>query len=325
MQAICLKCKRTLPVLTPQENGQYTCECGVIIPYKNGIYQFVQEDEFYEGKFVETHQQSSSFDKILRLFRFISIDGNEERMWQKSKRYIKRQTGGRKLEILNIGAGGGHSFLNELGLVTAIDLSLTSLLNAQKIYDACYQADAREIPFPDGSFDIVFSAHLLGHIPLEHKQEVIKEIYRVTSPGGFSLHSAECEANNFIYKKAKKYPALYQKYFQDMYGHYGLELPSLCKQRFGNEYFEPIYEISDYCKGVIRPAASYKVFFGAKEYREKDGWFNALASMSEILSFNRYASFLSGFFLYPLTLLNRLGGPDAVDSVKLLYRKKGQP
>ena len=323
MQAICLKCKRTLPVLALQESGQYSCECGVNIPYKHGIYQFVQEDEFYEGKFVEIHQLSTKFEKFLRLFRFASIDGNEERMWRKSTRYIRRHTGGRQLEILNIGAGGGHSFLNELGPVTAIDLSFTSLLNAQSIYEACYQADACEIPFPDGSFDVVFSAHLLGHIPLEHKQEVIKEIYRVTRAGGFSLHSVECEANNLIYREAKKHQALYKKYFQDMYGHYGLEAPSLCKQRFRNEPFEPVYEISDYCKGIIRPANSYKVFFGAKEYREKDWRFNALASISELLSFNKYANFLSGIFLYPFTLLNRIGGPDAVDSVKLLYKKRG--
>jgi ubiquinone/menaquinone biosynthesis C-methylase UbiE len=302
MHAICLKCKRILPIRTPQENGRYSCEC---------------------GKFVETHQQFSTFEKVLYLLRFVSIDGNEERFWQKSQRYIKRHTYRRKLDILNIGAGGGHGFLNKLGSVTAIDLSFSSLLNAQRIYDTCYQADARQIPFPDGSFDIVFSAHLLGHIPLDHKQDVIKEIYRVTKVGGFSLHSIECEADNFIYREAKKHKTLYQKYFQDMYGHYGLEFPSLCKQRFRTEPFEPVYELSDYCKGIIRPANSYKVFFGAKEYREKDWRFNALATISEILSVTRYVSFLTGFFLYPLTLLNRFGGPDAVDSVKLLYRKKG--
>jgi ubiquinone/menaquinone biosynthesis C-methylase UbiE len=160
------------------------------------------------------------------------------------------------LEILNIGSGGGHRFLNELGSVTAIDLSLKSLLNARNIYDYCYQADAREIPFPDESFDLVFSSHLLGHISLEDKQSVIKEIYHVTKRGGYSLHSAECESNNFIYARAKKYPDLFVKYFQDVYGHYGIEYPSACKLRFRDVGFQPIYENSDYCKGVIRPVCS---------------------------------------------------------------------
>ena len=323
MQAICLQCKRKLPLITKEESGEFSCDCGNVIPYTRGIYQFAPKDDFYEGKFVATHQQTSSFEKLrATLLRLISIDGNEERMWRKSSRCIIQQTDGRKLDILNIGAGGGHDFLNDLGSVTAIDLSLKSLIASQQIYDNCYQADVLCIPFPDETFDLVFSSHLLGHIPLESKQDAIKEIYRVTKPGGFSLHSAECEANNFVYIRAKKYLHLYKKYFQDIYGHYGLEYPSLCKKRFRDETFEPIYEMSDYCKGTIRPPNSYKVFFGAKEYREKDWLFNILATMSEILSFNKYMNFVSGILLYFFTPFNRLGGPDSVDSVKLLYQKK---
>jgi len=324
MQAICLKCKKTLPLVENYKTGEYVCECGKVISYKHGVYQFVQENEFYEGKFVKTHKVSTFFKKLeLLILRFFSIDGNEERFWNKSSRHIKKHVENSSLQILNIGAGGGHDFLNKLGSVTAIDLSLISLINAQNIYDLCYQADAREMPFPDGSFDIVFSSHLLGHIPLEYKQQVIKEIHRVTKVGGFSLHSAECEADNIVYTRAKRYPTLYKKYFQDMFGHYGLEYPSICKKRFRDELFEPIYEISDYCKGLVRPANSYNVFFGTKEFKEKELIFKALSLMSFALSFNKYVSVLSGILLYPFTILNRLLGPDSVDSIKLLYRKKG--
>jgi ubiquinone/menaquinone biosynthesis C-methylase UbiE len=274
MQAICLHCKRSIPLVAEQGSGQYSCDCGTVIPYNHGILQFAQEDAFYEGKFVETHQQSNALQKLtLTILRLISIDGNEERMWRKSVAFIRKNTERKQLQVLNIGSGGGHGFLNDLGSVTAIDLSLKSLLNAQAIYDFCYQADARQIPFPDESFDLVFSSHLLGHIPLEQKQDVIKEIYRVTKAGGFSLHSAECEADNALYERAKRYPDLYRKYFQDIYGHYGLEYPSVCKKRFRNESFEPIFETSDYCKGMIRAANSYKIFFGAEEFREKDRMF----------------------------------------------------
>lgn len=322
MNAVCLKCRRELPSFGKEESGEYLCPCGTAIPYKFGILQFVEEDPFYEGKFTETRQTRNALERLVFVvLRLISIDGNEERMWSKGKKYILRNTNSRPLQILNIGAGGGHAFLSELGSVTAIDLSLGSLQNAQSIYDSCYQADAREMPFPDDSFDLVFSAHLLGHIPLEFKQEVIREIYRVTKPGGYSLHSAECEADNLVYKKAKRHPALYKKYFEDMYGHYGLEKPSLCKKRFRDEGFEPIFEYSDYCKGVVRPANSYKVFFGEREYREKDWFFRFLYWSSHLASWNTPVRLFSGVLLYPFTVLNRLGGPDSVDSVKLLYRK----
>lgn len=320
MRAICSKCRREVPSFSQQETGQYSCKCGTVIPYQNGILQFAPVDDFYEGKFTETHENNSVLKS--NILRLMSIDGNEERMWKKSTKYITQHLKNKRLEILNIGSGGGHGFLNELGTVTAIDLSLQSLLNAQKIYDFCYQADAQFMPFPDNSFDLVFSSHLLGHIPLELKQEVIKEIYRVTKPGGFSLHSAECEADNFIYSKAKKYPDQYKTYFQDMYGHYGLEKPSLCKKRFRDEMFEPVYEMSDYCKGIIRSVGSYKVFFGTVDFKEKNRIFYTLATVSEILSFNKYIRFVSNILLYPFTVLNRLGGPDSVDSIKLLYRKK---
>lgn len=324
MQAICLGCKKKLPILSKLvESGLYICECGREIPHSSGIYRFVKNDNFYEGKFTATNQSQNMLNKLFSfIVGWLSIDGNEERMWKRSKRFIKSQyMGEQQLEILNIGAGGGHEFLNHLGLVTAIDLSLKSLLTAQKIYDFCYQANATELPFSDNAFDLVFSAHLLGHIPLNEKQKVIREIYRVTKPGGLSLHSAECEANNFFYKRAKRYPDLYKKYFKDMYGHYGLEYPSQCKKRFRDESFVPIFEISDYCKGVIRPIGSFKVFFGNGEYKEKDVILNLLASISELLSSNKLFMIITNILLYPCTVFNYFLGRDGVDSVKLLYRK----
>lgn len=322
MKAICFQCKKELPYLSEEGNGTYKCPCGSAIHYSHRIYRFIETDNFYEGMFTDIRREKTPLRKFINTIeRWISIDGNEERIWEKAKRYIAKNTTMERLKILNIGSGGGHEFLNKLGSVTAVDLSLQSLINAQNIYDHCYQADAQRLPFPDESFDIVFSAHLLGHIPLEQKQKVIKEIYRVTKRGGFSLHSVECEASNIIYKKAKKYPDLYKKYFQDMYRHYGLEYPSLCKKRFRAVGFQCIFEISDYCKGIVRPANSYMVFFGAKEYSQKEPVFFLLALLSRLLSFNKATKLLAGVILYPLTIINRFLGPDSVDSVKLLYYK----
>jgi len=322
MNAVCPGCRSPLPVLHRTDSGEHVCSCGRTTPYARGIYRFVGTDEFYEGRFTGTCQNHRLMDRLTRLVRFVSIDGSEDRMWRRSTRYLHRHyPRGQRLEILDIGAGGGHAFLTSLGPVTGIDVSFESLLKAQSIYDICCQADARHLPFADESFDLVYSSHLLGHIPLQDKQPVVNEIYRVTRRGGFSLHSAECEADNVVYRKAKQYPALYRKYFEDMYGHYGLEYPSLCMKRFRLAGFAPVYERPDYCKGVIRPANSYKIFFGDKEIRSKEPLFGLLALASRALSCCQTLRVVADVVLYPVALVNAINGPDAVDSVKLLYRK----
>jgi SAM-dependent methyltransferase len=322
MNAVCLDCRSQLPVLHPTDSGEHVCSCGRTTPYARGIYQFVGKDEFYEGRFTGTCQNLRLVDRLTRLVRFVSIDGSEDRMWRTGMKHIKKHyPSGQRLEVLDIGAGGGHAFLTSLGPVTGIDVSFESLLKAQWIYDTCCQADARHLPFADESFDLVYSSHLLGHIPLRDKRTVVNEIYRVTRRGGFSLHSAECEADNVVYRKAKQHPSLYRKYFVDMYGHHGLEYPSLCMKRFRIAGFDPVYERPDYCKGLIRPANSYKVFFGETEFRNKEPLFGALALVSRVLSCCQATRLLADMVLYPISLINVLSGPDAVDSVKLLYRK----
>jgi hypothetical protein len=153
------------------------------------------------------------------------------------------------------------------------------------------------------------------------KDRAIAEMYRVLKPGGFCLHSIECEADNIIYRKAKQYPELYRRAFVDMYGHVGLELPSVNKQRFRNAGFQPVFEISDLNKGVVRPVDSYKVFFADKGLRKEEPLFISLYLLSSALSCHPAIQKLANILVRPLTVFNKLCGDDGVDSVKLLYRK----
>jgi SAM-dependent methyltransferase len=46
--------------------------------------------------------------------------------------------------------------------------------------------DGRQIPFEDGTFDVVFSSNVLEHVP--HVVEFQKEIHRVLKPDGVVVH-----------------------------------------------------------------------------------------------------------------------------------------
>src|SRR4051794_7005728 len=91
------------------------------------------------------------------------------------------------LRILEIGAGTGrqaaelarHGFA-----VEAIEIP-DSNYAGQRLFSLT-DYDGRHIPFPDASFDVVFSSNVLEHVP--DLPQVHREIHRVLKPGGFCLH-----------------------------------------------------------------------------------------------------------------------------------------
>ncbi|HAJ62432.1 MAG TPA: hypothetical protein DCP31_26940 [Cyanobacteria bacterium UBA8543] len=51
------------------------------------------------------------------------------------------------------------------------------------------QVDARHTPYPDNSFDIVTSSLLFHETPKEWTPKILKEMYRITKPGGWVLYA----------------------------------------------------------------------------------------------------------------------------------------
>jgi len=49
--------------------------------------------------------------------------------------------------------------------------------------------DALDIPFPDGSFDIIVSSLALHHVPPDLKASCAQELARVLAPGGLFVHA----------------------------------------------------------------------------------------------------------------------------------------
>lgn len=95
--------------------------------------------------------------------------------------------------LLEIGAGAGWQArkLADAGFdVSAIDVEQQNLQNynyeKQRVFDVTVY-DGRTIPFPDASFDCIYSSNVLEHIP--HVLEFQSEIMRVLKAGGICVHA----------------------------------------------------------------------------------------------------------------------------------------
>jgi len=90
-------------------------------------------------------------------------------------------------EVLDLGAGAGIvEQMNFKGLVRKIcGVDLDPRVEENPYLDEGRKASANQIPYPDNSFDLVFSDNVLEH--LEHPELVFQEVFRVLKPGGVFL------------------------------------------------------------------------------------------------------------------------------------------
>jgi SAM-dependent methyltransferase len=95
--------------------------------------------------------------------------------------------------VLDAGCGSGipvSSRLLEAGHhVVGVDFSSAQLSLAQTVLTRCQlvQGDLTELPFGDGTFDVVVSFYAIIHVPREAHRALLKEIYRVLRPHGRTL------------------------------------------------------------------------------------------------------------------------------------------
>lgn len=89
--------------------------------------------------------------------------------------------------VLEVGAGTGQQarLLSDQGFdVAAIEIPASNY-SASRIFPIV-DYDGRTIPFPDASFDAVFSSNVLEHVP--DLVTMHREIRRVVKPGGSVIH-----------------------------------------------------------------------------------------------------------------------------------------
>ncbi|MBI2060834.1 MAG: class I SAM-dependent methyltransferase [Nitrospirae bacterium] len=100
-------------------------------------------------------------------------------------------------KILEVAVGPGATFLEILKrvdqstVVSGVDLSPRMLDTTRRAatragYDNVdlQLADARRLPFADGSFDVLYNSYMLDLIPLDELGGILSEFKRVLRPGG---------------------------------------------------------------------------------------------------------------------------------------------
>jgi ubiquinone/menaquinone biosynthesis C-methylase UbiE len=123
------------------------------------------------------------------------------------------------INILDLGAGTAQIPI-ELARraphlhITAVDAAEQMLALARANINAAelnnrieiLQADAKQLPFSDASFDVVISNSIVHHIP--EPRTVVAEAIRVTAPGGLLFHrdlarpTEEAELNQLVHTYA---------------------------------------------------------------------------------------------------------------------------
>jgi SAM-dependent methyltransferase len=105
----------------------------------------------------------------------------------------------RPARILDLGCSVGHQTLPWARAypdaeVTGIDVAAPCLryaharARAQGVKAHFLQANATQLPFPDQSFDLVYSSMFLHELPLKDIHAVFAEARRLLRPGGLMLH-----------------------------------------------------------------------------------------------------------------------------------------
>ncbi|MEO5925981.1 MAG: class I SAM-dependent methyltransferase [Bryobacteraceae bacterium] len=94
-------------------------------------------------------------------------------------------------KVLEVGAGSGL-LQDQVADYTGLDISATARRFFHKPF---VEASATEMPFPDGTFDGLWSIWVLEHIP--NPELALNEMRRVTKPGGYMFLYPALDVSRF--------------------------------------------------------------------------------------------------------------------------------
>ena len=129
------------------------------------------------------------------------------RHWITFNQLLGGRVGGRRCLEVGCGRGSLSAYFADAGWdCTLLDLSAAAIERAQNAFDAAELTahfdvgDCLNLPYDDGSFDLVFSIGLLEHF--DNLDRVIEQQVRVLAPGGMFIgyvvpHLPDCVQKDF--------------------------------------------------------------------------------------------------------------------------------
>jgi ubiquinone/menaquinone biosynthesis C-methylase UbiE len=140
-----------------------------------------------------------------------------------------------RCRILELGCGPGYLWLENVDRISAgweitlSDLSLGMVQEARENLRGSRRnfgfraVDAQELPFADGSFDVVVANHMLYHMP--KRERALSEIRRVLQPGGrlYAATNGKAHLRELRAWRRKFYPQDVDKGWEQAEENFGLE------------------------------------------------------------------------------------------------------
>jgi ubiquinone/menaquinone biosynthesis C-methylase UbiE/uncharacterized protein YbaR (Trm112 family) len=304
-------------------------KCGQTFPLREGILSFVEPEASYNPtRFQGKQEKAWSSSAILRdrirksavlslvnrlRIRF-SMSGRRDRIF-----FNEMRGGDRKRIILDVGCGGGRHYFTEYGRVVGVDPVMELLHISKTLYNEVYHASATALPFPDASFDYVVSSDVMGHIPVDLKDKVFSEIFRVLRPGGRTVHVIETDATNVWYRFAHTYPELFEEYFVQVPGHISMELPSELRARFLKHGFREI-TFRKYA-GFVQDCGGIAGVFN-NDYKRKSIFIRIAVEIDRLFSSNLLVREAMNLILEPFAqVADRFTPFDYANGAMVVYEK----
>lgn len=157
--------------------------------HKKAVAEIFSGDTEYWRQVYEERPDTEKLEGLIQGGSFLASEMVERK--RAVLAFVDTYAGDRKLSVLDIGCGTGmtmRDILRRGHSVVGADITEAMLNQAKAVVSqypdqaSCILSDVENVPFEDGSFDVVVCMGVLQYLQTDEK--AVREIHRVVRPGG---------------------------------------------------------------------------------------------------------------------------------------------